>query len=54
MKALVTYYSESGNTEKLANAIYEGLDATNKEIAKIGEKDNFDSAVHARACEARA
>ena len=43
MKALVTYYSQSGNTEKLANAIYEGLEATNKEIAKIGEEENFDN-----------
>jgi flavodoxin len=27
MKTLVTYYSDSGNTGKLAQAIYEGLGA---------------------------
>ena len=42
MKTLVTYYSESGNTEKLAQAIYEGLEATENEIAKISEVNNFD------------
>ena len=42
MKTLVTYYSESGNTEKLAKAIYEGLEATENEIAKIGEDQKFD------------
>jgi len=41
MKTLVTYYSESGNTEKLANAIYEGLDATDNEMEKISETLNF-------------
>ena len=38
MKTLVTYYSESGNTEKLAKAIYEGLEATENEIAPISEE----------------
>ena len=42
MKTLVTYYSESGNTEKLAKAIFEGLEATDNEIAKISEEKNFD------------
>jgi flavodoxin len=42
MRTLVTYYSESGNTEKLAKAIYEGLEATNNEIAEIGEEKDFD------------
>jgi flavodoxin len=42
MKTLVYYYSESGNTEKLAKAIYEGLDATENEIAKISEEKNLD------------
>ena len=37
MKALVTYFSESGNTEKLAQAIYEGVNASAKEIASISE-----------------
>jgi flavodoxin I len=35
MKALVTYYSETGNTEKLARAIYEGAGQVGKEIAPI-------------------
>ena len=35
MKALVAYYSESGNTEKLAKAIYEGITAPDKDIATI-------------------
>jgi len=42
MKTLVTYYSESGNTEKLAKAIYEGLGATENEIAPISEEKNFE------------
>ena len=42
MKTLVTYYSESGNTEKLANAIYEGLGATDSEIEQINEAKNFE------------
>ena len=38
MKALVAYYSESGNTEKLAKAIYEGITAVSeKEIGSIAE-----------------
>jgi len=37
MKALVSYYSESGNTEKLAKAIYEGIKSIDKNIAPIGE-----------------
>jgi flavodoxin len=42
MKTLVTYYSESGNTEKVAKAIYEGLEAAENEIAKISDEKNFD------------
>ena len=37
MKALVAYYSESGNTEKLAKAIYEGINVSDKEIASISD-----------------
>jgi flavodoxin I len=37
MKALVAYYSESGNTEKLAKAIYGGIDVPKKEIMPISE-----------------
>ena len=38
MKALVAYYSESSNTEKLAKAIYEGITAVSeKEMGSITE-----------------
>jgi len=39
MKVLVTYYSESNNTEKLAKAIYEGINATEKDVVPISEAD---------------
>ena len=42
MKTLVTYYSQSGNTKKLAQAIYEGLSATESEIEQISETKNFE------------
>jgi flavodoxin I len=35
MKVLVTYYSETGNTEKLAKAIYDGIVFVDKRIAPI-------------------
>ena len=35
MKVLVAYYSESGNTEKVARAIYEGLGFVEKKLASI-------------------
>ncbi len=37
MKVLVTYYSETGNTEKLARAIYEGIGKVEKQILPIKE-----------------
>ena len=37
MKALVAYYSDTGNTEKLARGIYEGIEQAEKEIFKINE-----------------
>jgi flavodoxin len=37
MKVLVAYYSESGNTEKLAKAISEGIETSEKEILPIKE-----------------
>lgn len=37
MKALVAYYSESGNTEKLAKAIYEGMTVSDKDIGTIAD-----------------
>jgi flavodoxin len=35
MKVLVTYYSETSNTEKVARAVYEGIDQDPKEIHPI-------------------
>ena len=43
MKTLVAYYSESGNTEKLAKAIYDGIIVPEKKILPISDasaKDN--------------
>jgi len=37
MKVLVTYFSETGNTEKLAKAIFEAVEARKKEILPIEE-----------------
>ena len=42
MKALVAYYSESGNTEKLAKAIYEGISVSDKEIGTISDVNASD------------
>ena len=39
MKALVTYYSQTGNTEKLARAIYEAIHVE-KEILPIEDVNN--------------
>jgi hypothetical protein len=39
MKALVTYYSETGNTEKLARAIYEAIHV-DKEILPVQDVKN--------------
>ena len=38
MKVLVAYYSESGNTEKVAKAIYDGLGFVEKDLASIKDK----------------
>jgi len=40
MKALVTYYSETGNTEKLARAIYEAIQIE-KELKSIKDVQNI-------------
>lgn len=40
MKVLVTYYSETGNTEKVARAIYDGIEKAEKEILPIQETEN--------------
>jgi flavodoxin len=37
MKVLVTYYSQTGNTEKLAQAIYDRIGFVEKEIAPMKE-----------------
>jgi flavodoxin len=37
MKVLVTYYSDTGNTEKVARAIYEGIGKAEKDILPIQE-----------------
>ena len=42
MKVLVTYYSETGNTEKLAQAIYEGIEKADKEILPVAEAGNLE------------
>ncbi|MCF8063465.1 MAG: flavodoxin family protein [Deltaproteobacteria bacterium] len=45
MKALVTYYSDTGNTKKLAEAIYEGIKEAKKDImpiAEVGAVDEYD------------
>ena len=38
MKVLVAYYSQSGNTEKVAKAIYDGLGFVEKDLASINDK----------------
>lgn len=45
MKILVTYYSETSNTEKIARAVYEEIDERSKEILPIEtaqQLENFD------------
>jgi flavodoxin len=37
MKALVTYYSETGNTKKVADAIYEGINEAKKDIVPLSD-----------------
>ena len=41
VKTLVAYYSESGNTEILAKAIYKGLETTDNDIVQIDDTTNF-------------
>ncbi len=42
MKALVTYYSDTGNTKKLAEGIYEGIKEAKKEIIPLADVDAVD------------
>ena len=37
MKALVAYYSQTGNTEKVAKAVYDGINLPGKDIISIKE-----------------
>ena len=39
MKTLVTYFSNTGNTEKLAQAIYDGITGSDKYIVPISKAD---------------
>jgi flavodoxin len=42
MKVLVAYFSETGNTEKVAQAIYEGIQEAEKDISPIQETKNVE------------
>jgi len=42
MKILVAYYSETGNTEKVAQAIYAAAEQVDKEIKKIKEVESVE------------
>ena len=43
MKALVTYYSETGNTEKLAQGIFDGIQEAEKDLMKVGDLAGVDA-----------
>ncbi len=40
IRALVTYYSESGNTQRVAEAIYDGIVEAKKDILPLNEAEN--------------
>lgn len=42
MKILVTYFSKTGNTRKVAEAIYQALDEPDKEIKPMQEAESVD------------
>ncbi|MDQ1333923.1 MAG: hypothetical protein QG552_873 [Thermodesulfobacteriota bacterium] len=45
MKVLVAYFSETGNTEKLAKAVFEAVESSKKEtlpIQEVAEVDGYD------------
>ena len=42
MRVLVAYYSESGNTEKLAQAIFDSISTDTKQIATVGDANTED------------
>ena len=41
MKALVSYYSDTGNTKKVADAIYDAIEESEKEICLATEASNL-------------
>jgi flavodoxin len=43
MKVLVTYYSETGNTEKLARAVYEGIQKADKDLLPVHEVQSVEN-----------
>jgi flavodoxin len=42
VKALVTYFSQTGNTEKVARAIYDAIQTAEKDLIKISDVRNVD------------
>ncbi len=42
MKALVTYFSDTGNTKKVAEAVYEGIEEVRKDIIPLADVDTVD------------
>jgi len=42
MKVLVAYLSETGNTEKLAQAVFDAVEASHKEILPVKEVSEFE------------
>lgn len=43
MKALVTCFSQTGNTEKVARAIFDGIEAAEKDLVAISDVRNIDA-----------
>ena len=43
MKVLVSYYSDTGNTEKVAKAIYDSLEQCEKDISLIKDASNLEA-----------
>ena len=39
MKVLIAYTSQSGNTEKVANALFDGIESSDKEISRVKQVD---------------
>jgi len=43
MKVLIAYYSQTGNTEKIARAIYEAAENETRVLEKVDEVDNLET-----------